>query len=53
MALVCVDYSPDIVPFRHKLNARILRELRILEFGNSEVKLTDFGRLILEIINGR
>jgi len=34
-----------------KLNAKILRELGLITFGNS-VKLTDFGKFIVQIIGG-
>jgi len=37
-----------------KVNARILRDLGLIAFGNSSqvqrVKITDFGRFILEIL---
>lgn len=32
-----------------KLNARILRELGLVEYGNGDARLTEFGRFVLEV----
>ncbi|MEM5875358.1 MAG: hypothetical protein QXW01_02675 [Candidatus Aenigmatarchaeota archaeon] len=35
-----------------KLNARILRDLKLISFGNSNpARLTSFGKLIIEILD--
>lgn len=33
-----------------KLNARILKELNLIESDNSAVKVTDFGKFVLDTI---
>ncbi len=36
-----------------KLNAGILRELKLIEFGDSGARLTDFGEVVVSILKDR
>jgi hypothetical protein len=49
--LNCMSKSHDISLSTLKLNAKILRDLGMIEFGNcANARLTDFGKLIVSLL---
>jgi len=52
--LTRISRSSNVPLSTLKFNARVLRDLKLISFGNSsnfqKVKITDFGSLIVEIL---